>query len=63
MEPPRPSQNVFWCSFSLTRSGSTALSPIKSGFKTYSEAATKSALVKTVPTPTIHESVLTEIKV
>ena len=22
MEPPRPCQNVFWCSFSLTRSGS-----------------------------------------
>ena len=27
MEPPRPSQNVFWCSFSLTRSGSSAFSP------------------------------------
>jgi len=26
-EPPRPSQKVFWCSFSLTRSGSSAFSP------------------------------------
>ena len=25
--PPRPIQKVFWCSFSLTRSGSSAFSP------------------------------------
>ena len=25
--PPRPIQKVFWCSFSLTRSGSRAFSP------------------------------------
>ena len=24
-EPPRPSQKVFWCSFSLTRSGSSGV--------------------------------------
>ncbi len=27
IEPPRPSQNMFWRSFSLTRSGSSAFSP------------------------------------
>ncbi len=26
-DPPRPIQNVFWCNFSLTRSGSNAFSP------------------------------------
>lgn len=63
MAPPRPSQKVFWWSFSLTRSGSSAFSLRKSGRSTESEALTSSSLVKTLPQPVTPVSVRTAIKV
>ena len=49
--PPCPIQKVFWCSFSVTRIGSIALSPMSSGRSTPSAASTRRASVKTLPTP------------
>ncbi len=39
--PPRPCQNVFCRSFSLTRAGSSARSPIRNGRSSFAAAATK----------------------
>ena len=49
IEPPRPSQKVCWCSFSLTRSGSSAFSPRVSGSSTSSAAFTSPSFEKTLP--------------
>jgi hypothetical protein len=57
--PPCPIQNVFWWSFSVTRIGSTALSPITSDRSTASAASTSRASVKTLPTPMRPSSVFT----
>src|SRR6185369_6164259 len=59
--PPRPIQNVFWWSFSETRSGSSAFSPAKSGSRTLSAAATSLPSVKTLPWPMTPASVWTAI--
>ena len=61
--PPRPTQNVFWCKCSLTRSGSSADWPITSGRKTSSAANTSPSLVKTEPHPLTPSSVSTNTSV
>src|SRR5882672_5963771 len=63
IEPPRPCQKVFWCSFSLTRSGSSAFSPRARGSRRASDARTRSSLVKTLPTPVTPSSVCTATSV
>src|SRR5215470_9241334 len=59
--PPRPIQNVFWCSFSVTRSGSSAFSPRNSGSSTCNPACTRRPSVNTLPCPVTPASVCTAI--
>jgi len=54
---------VFWCSFSAIRSGSVALSPIKSGSSRARAAATRGPGAKALPWPVIPPSVCTAIRV
>ena len=61
--PPRPSQNVFWCSFSLTRSGSSAFSSCQMERITSRAARTNASLVNTLPKPVTLSLVWTAIRV
>ncbi len=63
IEPPRPCQKVVWCSFSQTRTGSMALSPINIGRKTPSAPSDSLAEVKILPRPTTPSSVMTSTSV
>ena len=47
--PPRPIQKVFWLSFSVTRSGSSAFSPRHSGSSTLMPASTRRPSVNEEP--------------
>ena len=49
--PPRPCQKDIWCSFSLTRSGSMASSPISHGRSRRRAPSTRARLVEALPTP------------
>ena len=49
--PPRPCQKRLCRSFSLTRAGSSARSPIKSGRSSLTEASTRALLVMALPMP------------
>src|SRR5262245_3033970 len=57
--PPRPCQKVLWRSFSVTRAGSSARSPIRCGRNRPTPAATSALLVMALPTPVRPSSVTT----
>ena len=63
IDPPRPIQNVFACSFSLTRSGSSAFSPRYNGSSTPSAPRTSTSFVNADPHPVTPSSVKTAISV
>ena len=58
-DPPRPCQNVVCRSFSVTRAGSSARSPISKGDRSLTDAATRALLVMALPTPINPSSVTT----